>query len=152
MGISPSHLVFLLWLGNGICSVSLSSLQVKYPHSAHNKRTAKCREPASFVLLSSGSVPVLPLRLYCLSITCPLGLPRSAPARMLQGNSSQTFSVPPSPHIQSPHFSALPWSTPVPVQQSHMAWPLHHGSALVRVPYLPRPVQHHLAMLPSGLE
>lgn len=61
--------------------------------------------PASFVLLSSRSAPVLPLRLYCLSIVCPLGLPGSAPARMLQGDSSKTFSVFPTHTV---------WTIPTP--------------------------------------
>lgn len=52
---------------------------------------------ASYDLLPSRSAPVLPLRLYCLSIVCLLGLPGSAPARMLGGHSSETFSVAPLP-------------------------------------------------------
>lgn len=112
-------------------------------------------KPASFVLLSSRNAPVPSLRLY-LSIMCPSGLPGSAPARMLWGDSLETLHCSLAPlHIQSgspPLFSVFPWSMPVLVQQSHMAWPLRCSSAPVLMPYLLRPVQHHLAMPPSGLQ
>lgn len=97
---------------------------------------------------------MLPLRLYCLNIVCPLGLPGTAPGRM-PGEIPQKPSLIPHTHIQSgpsPLLSAFPWSTPIPDQQSHVAWPLHYSSAPVCVLYLPRPVQHYLAMQPSGLQ
>lgn len=44
-----------------------------------------------------------------------------------------------------PPLSACPQGTPIPVQQSHMAW--RWALALpVRMPYLPSPARHHLAM------
>lgn len=73
---------------------------------------------------------MLPLRLYCLSIVCPLGLPGGAPARMLQRNSSETFSVPcsPPPHIvwtiSTPQCLSLEHSHTCPTEPYGLAFTL----------------------------